>query len=227
MTGMQFSPDGRTMLVTTNDSRIRLYDMSDYSMLAKFKGTENDELQIRAWFSQDGKLVICGGENQQVVVWSAQEYMAPDANGGANNAAAANSSATAASSTVGGAGGIATASSNSAIAASALSPSGSSGGSSNSSLSTANSSSSSLGVSSSSSSSSSAKPDVKCDSCEFFRAFNDTCTSAQFLPPSSLRLSASTCENENEANKVRHLIVAAGYSGEIKLFENRGQRKAC
>ena len=60
------------LLVTTNDSRIRLYDMDDYSMLCKYKGLTNDELQIRAHFSADGKQIICGSENQHVYVWSAQ-----------------------------------------------------------------------------------------------------------------------------------------------------------
>lgn len=173
---MQFSPDGKSLLVTTNDSRIRLYDMDDYSLAAKFKGTENDELQIRAWFSPDGRHVICGGENQHVVVWSAAEYTA-QASGDANGHSA-------------GGGGA-----------------GSTNGSADS----------------SGSSSSSSKPDVKCDSSESFRAFTDTCTSAQFLPPNTIRLSA---ESDVDAAKIRHLIIAAGYGGEIKLFENRGARKA-
>jgi len=177
VTGMQFSPDGKSLLVTTNGSRIRLYDMDDYSLAAKFKGTDNDELQIRAWFSHDGRHVICGGENQHVVVWSAAEYMA-DSGAGARAHANANGAAGA-------------------------SHTGSS--------------------SSSDSSVPPSKPDVKCDSSESFRAFNDTCTSAQFLPPNSIRLSAP---NDADAARIRHLIIAAGYGGEIKLFENRGARKA-
>lgn len=78
------------LLVTTNDSRIRLYDMHDYSMAAKFKGRslpacvkqwltcvllrvfsglQNDELQIRAYFGNEGKTIVCGSENQNVYVW--------------------------------------------------------------------------------------------------------------------------------------------------------------
>jgi WD40 repeat protein len=217
VTGMQFAPDGRTMLVTTNDSRIRLYDLSDYSMLAKFKGTENDELQIRAWFSPDGRQVICGGENQQVVVWSAAEYMGLSSDGGIstnnnNNGAAMNGAAASVSANAGN------------NATGMLSPSSSSSGGSSSGL---NSSSNAVAASSSSSSISSVKPDVKCDSYECFRAFNDTCTSAQFLPPQSLRLCASTCPNEAAAQQVRHIIVAAGYQGEVKFFENRGTRQKC
>lgn len=69
VTGIQFSPDGKHLLVTTNDSRIRLFDMDDYSMASKFKGLANDELQIKASFSPDGSHIICGSENQQVYVW--------------------------------------------------------------------------------------------------------------------------------------------------------------
>jgi WD40 repeat protein len=47
VTGMQFSPDGKTLLVTTNDSRIRLFDLDAFDMVAKFKGTENDEVSER------------------------------------------------------------------------------------------------------------------------------------------------------------------------------------
>jgi hypothetical protein len=67
------------------------------------------------------------------------------------------------------------------------------------------------------------KPDMKCDSSESFRAFNDTCTSAQFLPPNTIRLSA---ESDADAAKIKHIIIAAGYQGDLKFFENRGLRKA-
>ena len=158
VTGMQFAPDGKSLLVTTNDSRIRLYSMEAFDMIAKLKGTENDELQIRAWFNSDGSKVICGGENQHVYIWSTAEYLGiPD--GHNSPTALANQS----------------------------------------------------------------KPDVKCDSSESFRAFNDTVTSAQFLPNNTIRLST----DDSEVHKVKHLIIAAGYDGDIKFFENRGNRKLC
>jgi len=227
VTGMQFSPHdgGRTLLVTTNDSRVRLYDMADYSMIAKFKGVENDELQIRAWFSPDGKQVICGGENQQVVVWSAAEYV------GAGGGAGAGAEAAAAGQPSGASGLLSPGSSTSSLgsAASGMSPPPSS----------------SPPVGSGASSKEkekdkekekeSAKPDVKCDSFESFRAFGDTCTSAQFLPAASIRLSADTIDGGGAGGAgaaggapqlPRHIIVAAGYQGEMKFFENRGPRKA-
>lgn len=59
------------LLVTTNDSRIRLYQTDDYSMLCKYKGLTNDHMQIRASFSEDGNFVISGSENGNVYIWNA------------------------------------------------------------------------------------------------------------------------------------------------------------
>jgi WD40 repeat protein len=80
VTGIQFSSDGQRILISTNDSRIRLYSMSDYSMLAKFKGALNDELQIRAYFDDSNQNVITGSENECVYIWSCKQY-----NQGENN----------------------------------------------------------------------------------------------------------------------------------------------
>ncbi|CAM9696638.1 unnamed protein product, partial [Chrysoparadoxa australica] len=67
VTGFAFKPNTKDeILVTTNDSRLRLYQTDDFSMRAKFKGLTNDSLQIRASFSEDGKHIICGSENGKV-----------------------------------------------------------------------------------------------------------------------------------------------------------------
>lgn len=58
------------LLVTTNDSRIRLCHLEDYSMLCKYKGLRNKSMQIKASFCEDGRLVICGSETGTVVVWN-------------------------------------------------------------------------------------------------------------------------------------------------------------
>lgn len=57
------------LLVTTNDSRLRLYQMEDYSMICKYKGLRNDAMQIKGSFSDDGRYVICGSENGSVYIW--------------------------------------------------------------------------------------------------------------------------------------------------------------
>jgi len=60
------------MLVTTNDDRIRLVDLDDYSVLSKFKGHVNHESIIGASFSADGKYIISGSETGRVHIWSNQ-----------------------------------------------------------------------------------------------------------------------------------------------------------
>ncbi|KAJ5098501.1 hypothetical protein N7532_005502 [Penicillium argentinense] len=57
------------LLVTSNDSRIRLYDFRDRALEAKFRGNENSCSQIRATFTEDGKHVICGSEDRRAYVW--------------------------------------------------------------------------------------------------------------------------------------------------------------
>ncbi|KAJ6119673.1 hypothetical protein N7523_003953 [Penicillium sp. IBT 18751x] len=57
------------LLVTTNDSRIRLYNFHDRTLQAKFRGNENTCSQIRATFTDDGKHVICGSEDRKAYVW--------------------------------------------------------------------------------------------------------------------------------------------------------------
>jgi WD40 repeat protein len=58
------------LLVTSNDSRIRMYDFRDRSLEAKFRGNENTCSQIRATFTDDGKHIICGSEDRRAYVWS-------------------------------------------------------------------------------------------------------------------------------------------------------------
>lgn len=71
VTGLRFLPDSSNLLVTTCDSRIRLYDMDDKSMRTKFKGLKNERLPIRAEFSEDHRYVICGSEEGDVYIWNA------------------------------------------------------------------------------------------------------------------------------------------------------------
>jgi len=50
------------LLITTNDSRLRLIGMSDFCMVRKYKGHQNTSLQIRARFSESGEFIISGSE---------------------------------------------------------------------------------------------------------------------------------------------------------------------
>uniref|UniRef100_A0A182W541 WD repeat-containing protein 44 n=1 Tax=Anopheles minimus TaxID=112268 RepID=A0A182W541_9DIPT len=57
------------ILVTSNDSRIRLYDLRDLNLSCKYKGYLNSSSQIKASFSHDGKYIISGSENQCIYIW--------------------------------------------------------------------------------------------------------------------------------------------------------------
>ncbi len=64
-------PNGEVkLLITSNDSRVRLYNFRDKSLEMKFKGNENSCSQIRASFSDDSQYVISGSEDRKVYLWS-------------------------------------------------------------------------------------------------------------------------------------------------------------
>lgn len=51
---------GDKLLITSNDSRIRMYDLRDMEMICKFKGAQIEQSRIRASFSPDGRHIISG-----------------------------------------------------------------------------------------------------------------------------------------------------------------------
>ncbi|TKR71774.1 hypothetical protein L596_019318 [Steinernema carpocapsae] len=64
---------GDKLLVTSNDSRIRMYDLRDMDIICKFKGVQNEHSQIRASFSPDGRHVICGSEDRYIYLWKTSD----------------------------------------------------------------------------------------------------------------------------------------------------------
>ena len=58
------------VLVTSTDSRIRVYNLKDKCLVAKFKGHENQFTQMRASFSDNGQYIICGSEDKRAYIWS-------------------------------------------------------------------------------------------------------------------------------------------------------------
>ncbi|TPX39469.1 hypothetical protein SeMB42_g01903 [Synchytrium endobioticum] len=76
ITGIEALPPSRNVsspedlfLVTSNDSRVRLYNIRDMSLRRKFRGPENRNCQIHASFSDDGKFIACGSEDKCAYVW--------------------------------------------------------------------------------------------------------------------------------------------------------------
>ncbi|KAL2259133.1 hypothetical protein VTK26DRAFT_7316 [Humicola hyalothermophila] len=70
-TSTNFASQGEVrVLVTSNDSRIRIYSLRDKTLEVKLKGHENSSSQIAATFSDDGKYVICGSEDRKAFIWS-------------------------------------------------------------------------------------------------------------------------------------------------------------
>lgn len=69
ISGIEPMPGQDKILITSNDSRIRLYDLIDLNVSCKYKGYVNMSSQIKASFSHDGKYVVSGSENRDVYIW--------------------------------------------------------------------------------------------------------------------------------------------------------------
>lgn len=69
ISGIEPMPGEDKILVTSNDSRVRMYDLRDLSLSCKYKGYLNASSQIKASFSHDGKYIIAGSENQCIYIW--------------------------------------------------------------------------------------------------------------------------------------------------------------
>ncbi|KAM3959965.1 LOW QUALITY PROTEIN: WD repeat-containing protein 44 [Aphomia sociella] len=69
ISGIEPNPNDDKVLITSNDSRIRLYDLRDLNLSCKYKGYVNVSSQIKASFSHDGKYIVSGSENQCIYIW--------------------------------------------------------------------------------------------------------------------------------------------------------------
>ncbi|CAH8841677.1 unnamed protein product [Trichobilharzia szidati] len=70
VTAIECDPaDSNKILVTSNDSRLRLVDARDYHTLCKYRGFVNETSQIRASFSPTGRYLISGSENAFFYIW--------------------------------------------------------------------------------------------------------------------------------------------------------------
>ena len=69
ITGIEFHDD-QYLLIGTNDSRIRLYNLNDFRLLQKYKGGICEDLPIRCTFSHNFSHVIRGSEDGNVFIWN-------------------------------------------------------------------------------------------------------------------------------------------------------------
>ncbi|XP_078472843.1 WD repeat-containing protein 44 isoform X2 [Lampetra planeri] len=69
ITGIEPLPAENKILVTSNDSRIRLYDLRDLSLCIKYKGSLNNSSQIKASFSHNFQHMVSGSEDRYVYLW--------------------------------------------------------------------------------------------------------------------------------------------------------------
>ncbi|KAG0631305.1 hypothetical protein M758_1G242300 [Ceratodon purpureus] len=69
ITGIHCMPgDPQKVLVTSNDSRLRVYD--DQELCAKYKGLKNINSQISASYTKNGDYIISASEDSRVLIWS-------------------------------------------------------------------------------------------------------------------------------------------------------------
>ena len=63
------------LLISTNDSRIRLINISNFDTKCKYKGHTNTQSQIDARFSPNGNLLISGSEDGNVYIWRYKRHI--------------------------------------------------------------------------------------------------------------------------------------------------------
>lgn len=77
--GKGTEPGEVKIMISTNDSRIRVYNLRDGSLDTKLKGHENACTQISATFSENAEYIITGSENRKVFIWKTSSSAVVDA----------------------------------------------------------------------------------------------------------------------------------------------------
>lgn len=67
--GFRFFNQTDNVLISSNDSRLRLYRLDDKSVQAKFVGHQNNESLLNGSFSPKGNFVLCAAETRMVHIW--------------------------------------------------------------------------------------------------------------------------------------------------------------
>jgi WD40 repeat protein len=71
---------GDLCLISSNDSRIRLFDLESFEIRQKYKGLKNESSKIAASVGGNGKYVISGSENGGAFIWNLTSLTVPKLN---------------------------------------------------------------------------------------------------------------------------------------------------
>lgn len=69
VTNIQFI-DNKYFLVTTNDSRIRMIDASNYKQIMKYKGFKSDRIHIKSDYCFEREMILSGSEDGKLYIWN-------------------------------------------------------------------------------------------------------------------------------------------------------------
>lgn len=67
--GFRFYGKGDKVLLSSNDSRLRLYRLDDKSVVSKFTGCQNNEARFNGSFDPTGRFMLCASELRSVHIW--------------------------------------------------------------------------------------------------------------------------------------------------------------
>ena len=69
VSGVKFVGKGNEILISTNDSRLRLFNLDDYIQKYKYKGHKSENLPIEACVSENMDYIVSGSEDGNVYLW--------------------------------------------------------------------------------------------------------------------------------------------------------------
>jgi len=82
ITGIEsMNSNNSKVLITSNDSRIRLYDIRTKEIERKYRGYSNQSSQIRSSFSHDDQYIISGSEDSWFYIWKTEPSNMTNHNG--------------------------------------------------------------------------------------------------------------------------------------------------